>query len=168
MIATKKTVQLLLIVFISINAFSQVNKNSKTFIEIKNVDSLLFEEGFNKCRLDIVENLISNNLEFYHDVGGIQNKEQFLKALKDNICPTNNNQKPIRKLVSETMEVFELKNNGILYGAIQNASHEFYIQQPNKELYVTGIAKFSHLWLLENNQWKLKTSFSFDHKATNE
>lgn len=148
------------------SAFSQVDKNSNLFKEIKKVDSLLFEEGFNKCRLDVIEGLVDDHLEFYHDVAGVQNKEQFLKAMKDNICG-NSKQKPIRTLVLESMQVFELKNNGILYGAIQNASHEFFSKEQNKDLYITGTAKFTHLWLLENNQWKLKTSLSFNHKPKN-
>lgn len=148
------------------SAYSQVDSKSKLFREIIKMDSLLFEEGFNKCRLDIIEELVDANLEFYHDVAGVQNKEQFIKAMKENICG-NSKQKPIRKLVLESMQVFELKNNGILYGVIQNASHKFYAKEENKNLYITGIAKFTHLWLLENNQWKLKTSLSFNHKPPN-
>ncbi|MBL4706380.1 MAG: beta-lactamase family protein, partial [Flavobacteriales bacterium] len=74
------------------------------------------------------------------------------------------NRKPIRKLVNGSMEVFSLYNEGKLYGAIQNATHEFYIKEPEKELYKTNIAIFTHLWLLDGNIWKLKRSLSYDHQ----
>ena len=73
--------------------------------------------------------------------------------------------KPIRKLVPGSMELFSLKKNGLLYGMIQRGTHEFYIKEKGKPLYKTGIAKFTHLWLLEDNAWKLKRVLSFDHQA---
>ncbi len=83
-------------------------------------------------------------------------------SMKNNIC-SNNPQKPIRKLVEGSLEVFPLYNQGILYGAIQNGTHEFWIKEPNKELYKTGIAKFSTTWLLIEGEWKMKNILSFDH-----
>ena len=83
-----------------------------------------------------------------------------------NIC-SSPNKKPIRKLVEGSMEVYPLYNNGELYGAIQNGTHEFYITDPEKELYRTGIAKFTSTWLLIDGNWVLKNALSFDHKAAN-
>ena len=72
--------------------------------------------------------------------------------------------KPIRKLVDGSLDVFPLYNEGILYGAIQNGVHEFYIKEPDKELYKTNIAPFTSLWIIEENQWKLKRVLSYDHQ----
>ncbi|MEQ8523163.1 hypothetical protein [Gracilimonas sp.] len=57
-----------------------------------------------------------------------------------------------------------MKDNGELYGAIQRGEHEFYILEPGKEMYKTGFARFTHLWLLEDGEWILKRVLSYDHK----
>ena len=57
-----------------------------------------------------------------------------------------------------------LLHNGKTYGAIQKGIHLFYIQEPNKPLYLTNIAKFTSLWKLEGDHWKLSRVLSYDHK----
>lgn len=154
---------IMLVVFQKGNA--QVEPSSALFQTIKKLDVILFEKGFNQCLLSEIAPYISEDLEFYHDKGGISNtREEFMSDMKNNIC-TNTGKKVIRKLIENTMEVYPLYNEGVLYGAIQNGSHEFYIKEPNKELYITGVAKFSQVWLKENGKWILKRVLSYDHKA---
>jgi len=145
---------------------AQVSKNSALFIQLKKADSLFFEEGFNKCNFEILETYIPNDFEFYHDENGTQNKEQFFTAFRESIC-ANTERKPIRKVVEGSLEVFRLKNNGETYGAVQKGIHLFYIKEPNKELYLTNIAKFTSVWNLENGKWKLSRVLSYDHKEPN-
>jgi len=151
-------------VLLSVHGNAQVSEESELYKTLLKSDSLLFEEGFNNCDLELVDRILSANFEFYHDQNGIQDKSQFLNTFKESLCSTPN-RKPIRKLVSGSMNVFPLFNEGELYGAIQKAQHEFYIKEPEKELYITSVAKFTHLWLLEENQWKLKRSLSYDHQT---
>lgn len=143
---------------------AQVAESSELFKTLAKKDSLLFTEGFNHCNIQATEDLVSKDLEFYHDTGGIQNRKEFFKAVKENIC-SNADKKPIRKLVLGTLKVFPLENNGQLYGAIQKGIHQFYIKEPDKDLYLTSSAKFTHLWILEEGRWKLKTVLSYDHQA---
>ena len=111
-----------------------------------------------------MKGFISDDLEFYHDQGGLTtNKEDFLNAVKNNIC-SKPEMKPIRKIVQGSLEVFPLYENGKLYGAIQKGVHDFYIREPSKELYKTSSAKFTHVWILNNNEWILKRVLSYDHK----
>ncbi len=145
---------------------AQIAKDSDLFIQLKKTDSLFFEEGFNKCNFEILETYISNNFEFYHDENGTQNKEQFFIGFRESIC-SNIERKPIRKVIEESLEVYRLKNNGETYGAIQRGIHLFYIKEPNKELYLTNIAKFTSVWNLENCKWKLSRVLSYDHKEPN-
>lgn len=107
---------------------------------------------------------MSDELEFYHDVAGVSDKEGFFKAIRENIC-SGAPQKPIRKLVEGSMRVFPLRNQGEIYGAIQKGIHEFFIKEAGKDLYQTGVAAFTHLWILEEGVWKLKTVLSYDHQA---
>lgn len=145
---------------------AQVEEPSDLFKELAKTDSILFDQGFNECNLTATESLISEDLEFYHDVSGVQHKKDFFKAIRENIC-SGAPQKPIRKLVEGSLEVFPLRNGGQLYGAIQEGVHEFYMKEPGRELYQTGSAKFTHVWILEDGDWKLKTVLSYDHQGPN-
>lgn len=144
---------------------AQVATSSTLYKTIKEMDSFLFENGFNECRISDMEPLISDDLEFYHDQSGItKSKKDFLLTIEQNIC-SNQQQKPIRKLMENSLEIFPLYNKGVLYGALQNGIHEFYIKEANNAPYLTSTAKFSHLWIKENANWKLKRILSFDHKT---
>ena len=146
---------------------AQVETTSELYKTIKEMDSILFENGFNKCLISDIEPFISEDLEFYHDQGGItSSKEEFLMTIRQNIC-SNQEQKPIRKLMGNSLEIFPLNANGVLYGAIQNGIHEFFIKETNKEPYLTSTAKFSHLWIKDSDTWKLKRVLSYNHKAPN-
>ncbi len=143
---------------------AQIKHSDDLFVVLKKLDAELFEQGFNQCHLKNTENIVTDDLEFYHDQGGFQDKSMFLKAMKDNICSTPNH-KPIRKLITDSLEVFPLYKDGVLYAAMQKGIHEFYIKEANKEIYPTGVARFTHLWVLDNKQWKLKRILSYDHKT---
>lgn len=145
------------------NAHSQISDSADLFKELVKADSLLFEEGFNNCELSTLKNIIHDDLQFYHDTSGEENRAEFLQSFERNIC-SNPDHKPIRTLVRGSLAVFELKNEGKIYGAIQKGKHRFYIKEPNKDPFYTTSAKFTHIWVLENEQWKLKTSLSYDHK----
>lgn len=145
-------------------ARAQVEESSELFKTLAEKDSLIFDEGFNRCNIEVTEEIVSGDLEFYHDVSGIQNREEFFKAVKENIC-SSPDRKPIRKLVPGSLEVFPLKDSGRIYGAIQKGDHQFYTKEPGKDLYLTGRAKFTHLWILEEDSWKLKTVLSYDHQG---
>lgn len=140
---------------------SQDTHNSALYQVLKSKDSIIFERAFNRCELEKLEPLISDNFEFYHDLAGIQNKTEFFNAIRTNICG-NAQQKILRKLNETCLSVFPLKNNGQLYGAIQKGEHTFYIAKNGKTI-PTGNALFTHLWILEHNNWKLKRVLSYNH-----
>ena len=146
------------------NTAQSNNHQSSLYQQLLNMDQILFEQSFNRCKQDVLEPVIAEDFEFYHDVAGVQNRAEFLKAVEKNICSTPD-RKPIRKLVSNSLKVFPLKNNGKLYGAIQQGEHEFFIKEPNKALYKTSVARFTHLWVLTDDQWQLKRVLSYDHQS---
>lgn len=102
----------------SLFSFGQEPNKTELFKKLYQKDSIIFERTFNKGELEKLAPIIASNFEFYHDVAGIQDRATFLKAVKNNIC-RNNDAKFIRKLVPNSLEVFPLKKNGKLYGAIQ-------------------------------------------------
>src|SRR5215213_656318 len=47
----------------------------------------IWEDAYNNCKLDVMDEVISEDLEFYHDQGGlITSKQKLNEALKANIC----------------------------------------------------------------------------------
>ena len=160
-----KIVLAFILFFFSLISLAQVDKNSNLYKTLKAKDSIIFERTFNKCEIEKLDAIVADNFEFYHDIAGLQNREAFIKAVKNNIC--SNPGTFTRKLVKNSLEVHQLKNKGKTYGAIQRGFHDFYILENNK-IRKTGTAQFTHLWILENNEWKLKRVLSFDHKDTTE
>ena len=161
----KRTFIYLVILTISASIVQgQVSKTSELFLTLKKQDNTFFERGFNQCDLEYLEKAIHKDFIFYHDQSGIQKRNDFFENVKKYIC-SDPNKKPIRKVEEQSLEVFPLYNNGVLYGAIQRGVHSFYIREPNKEDVHTSIAKFTHVYLLVNGNWILKEVLSFDHKV---
>lgn len=145
------------------SAQAQVSENTKLFHEIMAADSQIFDEGFNQCKPNIFEERTDVNLEFFHDKGGIQNRKEFLEAVKRNICSKLKG-KPIRTLVAGSSKVYQLDNNGVLYGAIQQGVHQFHTKGADPAVAGYTVAKFTHIWLLRDGIWLLKTALSYDHQ----
>ena len=153
---------ILIVCILDVNA--QLDTNSPLYITLKKQDSLLFERGFNKCDLPYLKKIISDDLRFYHDQSGFQNKTIFFENTEKYIC-SNPDKKPIRKLEEGSLAVFPLYDYGNIYGAIQSGIHHFYIREKGKEDLWTSTAKFTSLWILENNVWKLSEVLSYDHQS---
>jgi ketosteroid isomerase-like protein len=104
-----------------------------------------WEDAYNNCKLDVMEEIISEDLEFYHDQSGLMTSKQKLnEALKVNICGKVN-----RTLKKGTLEVYQI--NG--YGAVEMGLHAFYNSkdQPVDLHY----SKFVHIWKKENGKWRI-------------
>ncbi len=141
---------------------------SALFQQLKFLDSLLFNIGFNECKLAVFDSLIADDFEFYHDQSGITpSKQAFIDGTKNGLCTMD--YKAIRKLDPASLSVFPMYSNGELYGALQKGFHRFYALYPNNpELQLTSEARFSHLWLKEGKQWKLARVISYDHVSPSE
>ena len=156
----KKIIIYFAFTLMSLSIVAQVETTSKLYKTLKVNDSLIFDSSFNTCNLEVLKSLIHDDLEFYHDKAGIIiGKDSFIENTKNGLCKSPN--KLRRELLEETLEVFPLnENDGKLYGAIQKGTHRFY--QDNKR---TGIAYFTHLWIVKNDKWLLKRVLSYDHKT---
>jgi len=159
----KRQIFLFLLVISSLTTFGQVEKSSELYKSIGIKDSLVFNVGFNTCDIRQFEILVSENFEFYHDQAGITNsKVAFIAGIQNGLCKLP--YKPKRVLAENKMEVYPLEKNGVLYGAIQTGIHNFYAVENNNTEYLTSIAKFTHVWILENGDFKLTKGLSYDHK----
>ncbi len=145
---------------------AQVPRNAQLYRTLYSKDSLLFNVAFNTCDLRPLDDLISDTFEFYHDKGGLTSgKAAFIASIKNGIC--NLSYKARRELDTASLEVYPLEKNGVLYGAIQSGTHRFYAHEKDGRDYFTSKAKFTHVWLLEGNSWKLSRGLSYDHQTVN-
>lgn len=139
-------------------------QHPELYVLIQEKDSLLFQVGFNQIDTAMVASLIAEDFEFFHDEHGLMNtKQDFLNSIQGiKELPF----KTWRVLVDGTVEVYPMyrDNKQELYGILQNGVHEFFQQYEGEEAQQTSTAQFSHLWILENNEWKLKRVFSYDHQ----
>ena len=134
----------------------------RIFAELKTRDSLLFSLGYNHCDTVQFRRLLSDDFEFYHDQGGItDSKASFIQNIP-NLCKME--YKASRVLIEPSLEVSVLyQNNGTIYGAVQQGTHEFYEESPGNPKKLSSTARFIHLWILEDGNWRLKRVLSFDH-----
>lgn len=124
------------------------------------LDSALFSIAYT-CQPDKVAAFFTEDLEFYHDKGGVtRSLKTFLENLERNFCG-NDKPKLRRELVPGSLQVYPMDN----YGAIQMGEHRFYISQNGQPEKLTGIAKFTHLWQFRDGKWRITRVLSYDHQA---
>ncbi|WP_127137724.1 DUF4440 domain-containing protein [Flagellimonas oceanensis] len=144
----------------------QIAKGSELYRTLKSKDSLLFDAAFNRCDVETMESLFTEDFEFYHDKGGFTDgREDFLKPTRENCEKIDPNapQYSKRILIDGSLEVYPLKKDGEIYGAIQHGVHRFEFLNDKNEYQKGDIAKFTHVWTLVDGKWKIKRELSYDH-----
>lgn len=123
--------------------YTPVDKN--LYDTIVYLDSVLFE-AYNTCKLDRFEKYFSEDIEFYHDKGGLTtSKKEIIEALKKKICG-----KVTRELIKGSIEVYPIRG----YGAVQIGNHRFHNNQEPAGT-PSHIGKFVHTWQHKNGEWKI-------------
>jgi hypothetical protein len=134
---------------------------------IRRADSL-FWQAYNTCNIQGMEQFMTEDLEFYHDKGGYTvGRAAFSANTKKNLC-SNPNFRLRREVLPESVKVFPLHKDGVIYGAIMSGVHVFYIIENNKPGYLDGEASFTHLWLKKDGAWKMSRVLSYDHHPANQ
>jgi len=153
-------------------ATSAQNEPFKLFETVQALDTQLFKAA-NHCDYEKLTAMVDENLEFYHDLGGLTlGRPAFLDSIRNNTCG-----KMIRELVPGTLQVYPVKG----YGAIEMGVHRFHHPGHEKEFpsarqlgmsrfldpgaaeWPVGEAKFLHIWQLKDGNWKLTRVVSYGH-----
>jgi Domain of unknown function (DUF4440) len=123
------------------NVYTPISQ--EVYAEIVALDKKFFD-AYNTCDLSTADSLLSEDIEFYHDLGGLStSKTQLMDGLKNNICD-----KVTRVLKEGSIEVYPIKD----YGAVQMGIHGFYNRAEKNEI---KYAKFVHIWRLDSDVWRL-------------
>ncbi len=122
---------------------------------IASLDSALFD-AYNQCDLEKFATFFIDDVEFYHDQGGVTlGRQNLTESVQKNICG-----KVRREFVPGTLEVYPMRG----YGAVEMGVHRFHQPKvdPNKPV---GEAKFIHLWQNKDGVWKITRVISYDHRS---
>jgi hypothetical protein len=120
---------------------------------ITTLDTELFD-AYNTCNLEKFGSLIAEDVEFYHDQGGVTlGRAALVESVKNNICG-----KVTRVLVPGSLEVYHMNH----YGAVEIGVHRF-LHPGTQDHDVVGEAKFIHLWQYKDGAWKITRVISYDH-----
>jgi hypothetical protein len=121
--------------------------------------------AYNRCDIKALHAMNADDLEFYHDLGGVlRGPAQFDNAMTTNICG-NPSRKVRREAIAGTVQVFALKQNGALYGAVIEGNHRFYNATPGAPEVLTERGRFSSLLILKDGAWKLARAISYAHAS---
>jgi ketosteroid isomerase-like protein len=134
------------------NHFPESNTLYRT---INQLDSVLFN-AFNTRNLDTMKTLFSEDLEFYHDLGGLTDYNQNMDSFKKTF---ESDRRVRRELVSGSLEVNPIKD----FGAVEIGIHRFYSTEKGQKEQLSSEARFIHLWQKKDGKWKISRIISFGH-----
>ena len=155
----------LLLFFVAGAAVAQHADNSKTtaykpvsqelYNEIAHMDSVMFN-AFNEHDLKKLQTTFSENLEFYHDKGGLADYKQSMENFKT-LFEKNKTTGLHRDMVPGSLEVYPIKD----YGAVEICAHRFCHKENGKD--DCGVFKNIMVWQKKDGQWKVTRVISYDH-----
>jgi hypothetical protein len=129
---------------------------------IRRLDSL-FWVSYNTCDTAGNKKFFTEDVEFYHDKGGLTlGAEALAASLKNNLC-SNPAYRLRREAIAGSVNVFPLRRQDAVYGAIISGEHVFYVTEGGKAEYLDGQAFFTQLWLLKDGAWKMARILSYNH-----
>lgn len=128
-------------------AYVPVDKEIYDIIAAKDKE---YFDAYNACDMKKQASLYSEDLEFFHDKGGLStSKQEVLISIENNICG-----KVTRTLIAGSIEVYPIKD----YGAIEIGYHKFYNnQEPNAN---SKASKFIMVWRNEDEKWSISKVIS--------
>ena len=127
------------------------------YATVSALDSAVFD-AFNRCsdptQLEEHASYFADDVEFYHDTGGVTwSRQEMLANTEKHVCGNFR-----RELVPGTLRVFPVKD----FGAIAQGTHRF-CQFASGEC--EGLADFTMIWRQRDGAWQLTRVLSYGHRA---
>lgn len=120
-----------------------------------------FWVAYNQCDTETMRSYLADDLEFYHDKGGLDvGGDKVIEGTKNGICRTPDFYLR-REAVPGTVHVDPVPGHGaIIYG-----EHLFYVNEKGRDEYLDGQANFAHVWALTDKGWQMRRVLSYSHRA---
>lgn len=143
------------LIIVNLTNAQQVSDSAsrELYHEIARMDSILFN-AFNSRDVLKFGSLFTDDLEFFHDKGGLTDYNHTMNFMKD-VVKNNNGLR--RDLVKGSLEVYPVPG----YGAIQIGAHTFCHLENGKQ--DCGTFKFVHVWQKKDGTWKISRVVSYGH-----
>jgi hypothetical protein len=139
----------------TVPALENIKSQEELDQAITSLDAALFD-SYNRCDLVKFGNFFADDVEFYHDQGGLTlGKANLTESVRKNICG-----KVTRELVRGTLQVHLMKG----FGAVEMGVHRFH-HPGHEDTEPVGEGKFIHLWQYRGGAWKITRAISYDHHA---
>jgi len=128
-------------------------------------DAALFALVFDACEPERLRTMVTPDFEMYHDRGGVvaTTGEAFVsdyaRSCRERQAPDAWRSR--RELVASTLNVHPVPG----FGAIEDGEHLFYERRGNGPERLVGRARFTQLWKLTPDGWRLARVFSYGHRA---
>jgi ketosteroid isomerase-like protein len=120
---------------------------------VAGLDRKMFD-AYNAHDVDALMAWFSEDLEFYHDTGGLLDFQQ-VKAGFAGVFARNADIR--RDLVDGSLEVYPIKG----FGAIETGSHRFCHTENGQP--DCGTFRFMQIWRFSNGAWKVTRDVSYGH-----
>ena len=157
---------LIVIGYLSLSAFSVARCAETEDQKLTNLileQDRLFWNAYNTCDLESFKKFFTDDVEFYHDQGGVTlGVNALTETVRTNLCGSNP-RRVRREAVPDSVKVFPLRNGREIYGAVISGEHLFYVTEPGKKESLAGRANFTHLWLIKNGTARMSRVLSFNH-----
>ena len=129
--------------------------SQELYLAIRHMDSVMFD-AFNAHDMEKLKTTFSEDLEFYHDNGGLTGYKQTMENFQQ-LFERNKTTGLRRDLVKGSLEVYPIKD----YGAIETCLQQFCHVENGKD--DCGTFKNVMIWQKKNGQWKVTRVISYDH-----
>lgn len=132
---------------------------------IEKADTDFFALFFLGCDPEKLARYLTSDFEMYHDKGGEVTRSaapfvaDYQKQCEARKAPDAWRSR--RELVPGTMTLHPIAGVGVL----EQGDHVFYERKGDGPEKLVGKARFTQLWRLEPDGWKLSRVFSYDHEA---
>ena len=119
----------------------------------------LFWLAYNRCDLEGFGEFFAEDLEFYHDKGGLtRTSDSLVGSFTRGLCATGTNQVE-RRLVAGSLGFYPIDG----YGGYLRGTHTFHAMENGRETGGVEQAQFAHLWTREGGRWVMSRVVSYDH-----
>lgn len=155
-------------VLLSIPLFAFAQEDPQSLTTAVRAADAAYWQAYNGCDYAALDSLTAENVEFYHDKGGITNGRAALTdSVRRYICG-NFAQSVRREADAKDVEIHLLNAGPKVYGALITGSHRFFEVPKGAGAggpgTLTGRALFTILWLRKGDGWELSRVFSYDHR----
>lgn len=127
------------------------------FDDLARMDSVLFEASFVLCDAAKANAIFTEDVEFYHDKDGFSSGDQVRENTRRLTASCPREHGVTRTVVPDSLRVYTIEG----YGATQVGVHRF----DERGAATSTLARFVHVWRLQDKRWRLARIFSLDHEA---